>query len=310
MTSSTKSNLAASVKQRLLNLGRETGQDFQALLTRYALERLLYRLGRSAHRDRLVLKGAFLFVAWQDDTHRPTKDLDLYASGDPGVDEVERVLRDLIAVEVQPDGLEFDSKTVRGSLIRQGDPYHGVRVHVMARLGKARIPLQVDVGFGDAIVPGPVELEFPTLLELPAPLVKTYPVEAVIAEKAEAMVHLGLINSRLKDYYDLWTIASSHSLDGNTLVRSLRSTFERRVTQVPLDDPPGLTPAYSEDASRQRQWSAVVGSYNPRGSTPDLPIVVVLLARFLGPVFRAIRDEEPLECTWIPGRGWELRGDG
>jgi predicted nucleotidyltransferase component of viral defense system len=310
MTRADKRDLAASIKQRLLNLARETSQDFQALLTRYALERLLYRVGRSPYRDRLLLKGAFLFVAWQDDTHRPTRDLDLLSSGEADVDELERVFRDLIEVNVEADGLEFDATTVKGELIRHDDPYHGVRLHLRATLGKARIPLQVDVGFGDAIVPDPVELEFPTLLDLPHPWVRAYPVEAVIAEKAEAMVRLGLINSRLKDFYDLWRIASKRTLDGATLSRALTSTFHRRHTQIPHGDPPGLTAAFVADAARCRQWSALVRTYDPGGFDPELQTVLELLRQFLGPVLQAIRDGGRLELTWIPGRGWVPRGDG
>jgi predicted nucleotidyltransferase component of viral defense system len=215
-------NVPASVRQRLLNLAGQTNQDFGLLLTKYALERLLYRLSVSNHRDDFVLKGALLFQLWTSEPCRPTRDLDLLGQGDGSTERYRTIFTKLCSQEVEDDGLTFLSDTIRVEKIRDEEDYEGVRVLLTAHLANARIPLQIDVGFGDVISPGPVELEYPTLLPFPAPKLRAYSKESVVAEKFEAMVKLGMANSRMKDFYDLWVMARRFEFRGPSFRRQSR----------------------------------------------------------------------------------------
>ena len=206
-------NTAASVRARLLNASKKTGEAFQSLLVRYAVERFLYRLGKSSHQNSFVLKGAMLFVAWGGRPHRPTKDLDLLGFGDPGQADVARRIAE-IAAGTYEDGIEFDLGSIKTELIKEDAEYEGVRVHVSARLEQARVPLRIDIGFGDAVTPEPVTIQFPTILErVEAPVLRIYPPEVVIAVKLHAMVVLDIRNSRMKDFYDLWYLARTRSFE-------------------------------------------------------------------------------------------------
>jgi hypothetical protein len=189
VTESGVKNLPSSVKARLTNLAREQKEDFQELLSRYGRERLLYPLSVSEFQDRFVLKGALLFAYWTGAQHRPTRDLDLLGYGD-----------------ARPDGLVLQPDSVKGERIKDEEKYEGVRLHMIALLEKSRIPLQIDVGFGDRVVPAPEEIDFPTLLDFRAPHLKSYTRESMVAEKFEAMVKLGMLNTRMKDFFDVWTV--------------------------------------------------------------------------------------------------------
>lgn len=212
------------------NLARKQHEDFQLVLTRYAIERLLYRLTRTGYAAEFVLKGAMLFRLWADQPHRPTRDLDLLGRGDPSVDRLAAVFRAVCGAAVEDDGLLFDPATVTAGKIKEDQEYEGVRVECVARLGQARIDLQVDVGFGDAVTPGPVTVQYPGLLDLPAPELAAYPRETVVAEKFQAMVMLGIANSRMKDFFDLWVLARSFTFAGPVLAAAIRATFARRKT--------------------------------------------------------------------------------
>ncbi|MFM8764913.1 MAG: nucleotidyl transferase AbiEii/AbiGii toxin family protein, partial [Spartobacteria bacterium] len=218
MSAAEKRNLAASVRQRLLVLGQKQGEPFDLILMRYGIERLLYRLGRSSHADRFLLKGAMLFRVWRDFSHRPTRDVDLLGFGSTETNDLEEIFRELCLQQVEPDGLLFLPSTVKAELIREQAVYGGIRVTLEARLGNARVPIQCDVGFGDAVTPAPEQIEFPALLDFPAPRLRSYPTYTVIAEKLEAIVLLGETNSRMKDFYDLWFLSREFEFDGNTLV--------------------------------------------------------------------------------------------
>ncbi len=249
-------NLAASVRRRLLNRARERSEDFNYLLTRYANERLLFRLAESAYRDQFVLKGAALFELWRDTVHRATRDVDLLGFGEPAVERMQAVFREVCAVDVEPDGIRFSEASVQAERIREGQGYGGVRVRLAADLAGARITLQVDVGFGDVVTPGVVEAEFPTLLEFPAPRLRTYPRETVVAEKFEAVVRLGLANTRMKDFHDLWVLATTFPFGGDSLAAALAATFHRRGSALALEPPLALRPAFAADAEKQAQWLA------------------------------------------------------
>ena len=280
-------DIGASIRARLLAKAKVGGQDFNLVLTRYALERLLYRLGASGYAERFLLKGALLFGLWFDIPHRPTRDADLLGFGPAELPVLETLFRELCAAVVEPeDGIRFQAETVRAEEIRKEANYGGIRVTLVGLLAGARCPVQVDVGFGDAVTPGPEPVEYPTILPgLPAPRLRAYPRETVVAEKLEALVTLGIANSRMKDYFDLWVLASHADFDGDTLARAIRATFERRATQIPKGVPFGLTDAFAEDSQKQTQWRAFLA----RNALDPVPLVEVLdlLRRFLMPALQA-----------------------
>ena len=295
-------DLAASVRQRLLSRARERGEDFQLVLTWYGIERLLYRLSRSPHHDSFVLKGAMLFALWSGQSHRPTRDLDLLGFGDSRVDRMEEVFRSVCQVRCE-DGLQFDPASVRGEEIRASDEYDGVRVKVEARLAGARVRLQVDVGFGDAVVPRPETIDYPTLLDFPPPRVLAYPREVVVAEKLQALVELGMANTRMKDFYDLWVLARRFAFDGGRLSKAIAATFERRRTPILLEPPLALTQEFHDDPAKQTQWRAFL----LRGAVAEkaeLAAVVELIWSFLGPAAAAAHSGAASPGTWQAGGPW------
>ncbi|VVT24548.1 nucleotidyl transferase AbiEii/AbiGii toxin family protein [Rhizobium sp. EC-SD404] len=250
-------NLGASVRGRLLKLSKERGQSFDLVLTRFALERLLYRLSTSPHADRFVLKGAMLMMSWFDDPHRGTRDLDLLGFGDPGEEAMLATFRDILAQDVD-DGVVFDPDTLRVDRIREELEYGGLRLRALASVGGARINLTIDIGFGDALEPGAEIVEYPVMLDLPAPRLRAYARETVIAEKFQAMVALGRANSRMKDFYDVWVLSQSFSFDDDRLARAIAATFARRGTALPTEPPDALTPAFADDEQKQKQWHTFV----------------------------------------------------
>ena len=249
-------NRAASVRARLLNIARATGVDFNQVLVRFALERFLYRLSRSAHADRFVLKGALLFTLWYDMPHRATRDADLLGFGPSDKGTVADMFRDIAAVVVD-DGIVFDPASVAVEDIRKSDGYGGVRVLLTGLLANARCHTQVDVGFGDAITPGSDDAVYPVLLdEFPAPKLRTYPTYTVVAEKLHAIAVLGMTNTRLKDYFDLSVLLERESLDLPTLAAAVSATFRRRGTELPDDVPIGLSDEFAFDPTRTGLWRA------------------------------------------------------
>lgn len=267
-------NVAASVRQRLLNLSDARSADYNALLAQYVIERFLYRLSKSALADRFVLKGAMLFRVWAADLHRPTKDLDLLGFGDPTPDAVAGAVRQIIATAVPDDGVRFDPATVTAAEIREEQEYGGIRAKLVAMLGDARIPMQVDVGFGDTIVPPPNVEAFPTLLDQDAPKMRMYPPETVVAEKLEAIVKLGMANSRMKDYYDLLVILQKYDLDSYALAKAIAATFQRRKTLVPDRAPTGLSDEFAHDSIAQRRWPEFLRRLRIEDAPEDLGEVV------------------------------------
>lgn len=219
-------DLGASIQARLRNLAQQRGDDVQLLLTQFVLERLLHRLAASAHAHLFLLKGAMLFAAWTNMPHRATRDLDLLGHGSPEVNRLVGIFRDVVAAAVEPDGVSFDPTSIQAARIREDQLYQGVRVTMTATLATARVGVQVDIGFGDAVHPGPVELEYPSLLGLPTTRLRAYPRETVVAEKFQAMVSLGELNSRMKDFYDVFTLARRFEFDANSLAGAVRATFE------------------------------------------------------------------------------------
>jgi hypothetical protein len=268
-------NLAASIRARLKQRADATKQDFNLTLTHYGLERLLYRLSVSPHAANYLLKGALLFSLWYEQPLRPTRDADLLGFGPDDIDSAVSAFREVCQIEVD-DGITFEPDSVKGSLIRKEAGYGGVRVDLQAKLDGARIALQVDIGFGDAVTPAPESVSYPVLLdELPAPQLRTYPKYTVVAEKFHAMCLLGMANTRMKDYFDLWVLLTEGGLEPAELRRAIVATFDRRKLALPATLPSGLGDAFAQDVAKQRQWAAFLKKN--RLQAPDLAAVVGLL---------------------------------
>jgi predicted nucleotidyltransferase component of viral defense system len=279
-------DIAASVRDRLFNLSKQRKQPFDLILTRYAIERLLYRLTQTKHKDRFALKGAMLMTTWFEDPHRPTRDLDLLGFGDPNPEAVLQIFREVCAVPGD-DGIVFDVDGLKVEEIRDEQEYGGVRIKTTADLKGARINVAIDVGFGDAIEPGLAETDYPVLLDFPAPHLKTYARETVTAEKFQAMVDLGRANSRMKDFYDIWLLSRTYEFKGDALARAIAATFARRNTQIPEAPPDPLTPAFAQDAAKIQQWNSFVE--NVAFKPDSLAKVIDDLAGFLMPHAAAAR---------------------
>lgn len=308
MTRDVRTNLPASVRHRLLNLAKSRGDELQTILTRYGVERLLYRLGQSDTRDRLVLKGAVLFYLWEGGPRRPTRDVDFLGYGDAAPEKIADLFRTLCRVGVEPDGLVFHDETVSAEEIRDTHDYGGVRVTLIATLGNARIPLQIDIGFGDAVTPGTETAAFPTLLDFPAPRIRVYPPETVIAEKYHAMVSLGIVNTRMKDFYDIYALAEEHAFDGATIAAAITATFARRGTPLPTEPPIALTRSFGDDAVKRVQWRAFLTRGRLSDVPADLGTVTDRVREFLWPPSDAAREMRQFSAAWLPAIGWSVEG--
>jgi len=297
------SHLAQSIHQRLLNRAHKQQEDPNLVFIRFAMERLLYRLSCSDHRERFVLKGAMLFALWTDQVHRPTRDLDLLGMGDASDEAMVKVFREIVSTEVEADGLAFEPEGISITEIREAQEYAGKRLNVPARLGNTILNLQVDIGFGDAITPAANDVTYPTLLDLPAPRIKAYPHETVVAEKLEAMVALGTMTSRMKDFYDLWTMSQTFTFSGSTVTQAITATFDRRGTAIPEEDPVALGTVFSNDATKQTQWKAFLR----RNKFAEIPFTQVIedLRVFLLKPLRAAQQQKEFPRTWSPCGPWD-----
>lgn len=303
MTKSPPKDIAASVRKRLSRLSRERSEDFQSVLTRYANERLLFRLASSRHAQRFVLKGAALFTLWTGKPHRATRDLDLLGFGEPGVDHVREVFAEVIVLDVPDDGVRFDLGSLAVDRIREDQEYGGVRIELVARITNARVWLQVDVGFGAAITPEASVVEFPPLLDFPAPRLRAYPRETVVAEKLEAMVQLGMANSRMEDFFDVAVLARGFDFDGEVLVRAIRATFERRQTALPTTTPIALTDAFAEEPTKKTQWMGFVRKAGVRDSA-TLAETIAAVRAFVEAPLAAAANNAPAPGTWRARGAW------
>ena len=254
----TTRNSAASVRARLLNKARAQGVDFQLLLTRYGLERLLYRLSVSRERDNFLLKGALLFDLWYDVPFRPTRDIDLLGFGLAEIPLLLAAFEGICAIEVD-DGIAFDSASIRADEIRKEANYAGIRLTLTGTIDGARCPVQIDVGYGDAVTPAPESARYPVMFsDMPAPTLRVYPRYTVVAEKLEAIISLGMANSRMKDYFDLWVILRDAELDQTILVQAVEATLNRRGTRKPSGVPIGLSEQFSSDRQKLIQWTTFI----------------------------------------------------
>ena len=303
MTVKNVSNLAASVRARLQNHARTTQRTFQEQLQYYAMERFLYRLSTTTHCARFVLKGALLLHVWDAPLARATKDIDLLGRLDNSLDNLAGVVREVCSAAVEPDGMMFDPATVKTERIKEDADYEGVRVRFLGRLGNARVAMQLDVGFGDVVTPGAQVITYPTLLDFPAPSLSGYPRETVVAEKFHAMVYLRTLNSRMKDFYDVWLLARRFAFDGALLADAIAATFANRETTIDVS-PIAFTPELTEQASTSAQWTAFRKKLTNHECPETLAAVVPLLAEFLLSPAHACATGQRFERRWAPGGPW------
>ena len=302
-------DVAASIRGRLLNQAKSSGEEFELTLTRFAAERLLFRLGASAARNRCLLKGARLLSVWLRDPYRATRDVDVLVSG-PSDDEAMRSLvSEICAVPCLEDGLRFDLSDLTIETIRPEEEYSGKRAHFRAFLGTARIAVQLDIGLGDAVAVEPEEVTYPTMLPvLPAPRLRAYPRELMVAEKFDAMVKLDTRNSRMKDFHDLWALAGAFAFDGSLLRRAVAACFERRGTSWTGETPRVLTPAFYQMPDIEMRWRSYLSAGAVLIPPPaQFEVIGERIVRFLAPVRESIVSGEPFAAHWPSGGPWAQR---
>jgi len=293
-------NVSASVQQRLLALARDTGKPFNEVLQYFAMERLLHRLSCSSHADSFVLKGALLFRVWDIPDSRATRDIDFLAFVDNSPENLATIFREVSAMDGS-DGLTFDPDSVDAQTIKEGADYEGVRIRFRGLLGRARIAMQIDVGFGDKVHPDVVHAEYPVILDMPAPSLRMYPPETVVAEKAEAMVHLGSLNSRMKDFYDIWRMSQQLEFHSDALCEAMRGTFQNRDTDIIEFD--GLVLDLADNENFGKQWNAFLRKSTLAGPD-DFAEVLADISRLLAPDFSAVRESEATDQVWRAGGPW------
>lgn len=298
-------NIQASIQDRLRNKAKETNRPFAEVMQYYGMERFLYRFSSSEYADQFILKGALLFTAWQVPYRRTTLDIDFLARYDNRVTSIEEVIKDVCNVAVDPDGLIFDAKTVKGLKIKEDADYEGVRVKFMGYLERSHIPMQIDVGFGDIIYPKIKVIDYPVLLDFPKPHLKGYPAESVISEKFEAMVKLGLLNSRMKDFYDIWLMMHQLDFNGSDLMQALRKTFKHRKTELPKEKPLFAEEIYDEKSDRQTLWKAFLKKGNIMHAPEKLRTVAREIEGFLIKPLDAIHKEQMFNEKWKAPDHWE-----
>jgi predicted nucleotidyltransferase component of viral defense system len=298
-------NVAASVHDRLLNQARATGTSLNDLLAYYAIERFLYRLSISRYAEQFILKGALMLRAREGAPMRPTRDIDLLGRTSNSTENLTAIIRACMEIETNDDGLRFDGASIRAATIARDAEYRGIRLIFLAFLGTARIPMQIDIGFGDIVVPSPVWIEYPELLGYGRPRLLMYTLESAIAEKFHAMVALDFANSRMKDFYDIHYLALHHTFDGETLMAAIRRTFDQRETIVTSDIPMALTSQFAEHQSKQAQWVAFLRKLRLSDSEPSLHIVVERLRDFLLEPLTSIADPGQFQKRWAPGGPWQ-----
>lgn len=303
MTERTIKNLPASIRQRLLQVAQASERPFQEVLQYYAMERFLYRLSVSTHADKFVLKGALMLTAWGVSATRPTRDIDLLGRLPNRVEDLADVIRDVCGQNVEPDALVFDADSVAGIIIKEDADYAGVRVTFRGSLQNMPLPMQIDVGFGDVVFPGAAMTDYPTILDQAAPQLRGYSRETAIAEKFEAMVKLGLLNSRMKDFYDIWLLSRQFAFDGSSLATAMEKTFAHRGTPVTIE-PTAFSAAFATDASKVAQWRAFLRKSRLDNAPQDLASVTEAIALFLSLPAAAIRDGRPFSRVWPAAGPW------
>lgn len=294
-------NISASVHSRLLNQSHAGGRPFNHFLQYYAIERFLYRLSQSRYRDDFILKGALAFLAWGGPLHRSTRDIDLLGFMSNEVGNLVSIAQEICSLPVEDDGMSFPPENVQGTLIKEDADYEGVRLTFFGYLGKARIKMQIDVGFSDHVFPKPVRAEYPTLLSYPAPELKNYPRESVIAEKFQAMVYLGKINSRMKDFYDVWFLASHFDFNGSLVQEAITQTFRQRKTELPTIPIHAFSAEFAE--KKGLQWIAFLERNGIENAPYEFAVITQAIKAFLTPIVEATTKGIPFTSHW-KNRAW------
>ena len=297
-------NVAASVHQRLLNVGKQTSRPFNEIVQYYAIERWLYRLAKSDYRERFVLKGALMLLVWKTSVTRPTRDIDFLARASNDLESIRGLIAEVCGLSVENDGMAFDPGSVTTERIAEDADYEGVRTSFSALLGNTRLHMQVDIGFSDVITPDPIAITYPTILAQPAPELRAYNRETVIAEKFEVMVSLGEINSRMKDFFDVWLLAESFDFDGSALANAIRETFARRRTRIDIE-PICFAHRFAHDPAKSKQWTAFLRRSLLTTAPSAFFEIVERIKLFLQPVATALENGKPFDLRWQRGGPWQ-----
>ena len=296
-------NLPASVRDRLARIAKDRGLLFQQALSYYAIERLLYRLAASEYSETFVLKGGLIFIAHRLPLRRPTRNIDLHAQGDNSPEGLEQIIRAVCNQPVEPDGMQFATGSLKGERINPGADVAGVRMTLRAYLGVAVIPMQIDVSFANVITPAITKANYPSMLGMPTLEIRTYPFETAIAEKLHAMVFLGSINDRLRDFYDIWLLSTECTFDGEVLYHAVVATFRQRNTPIPQEPPVAFSDGFAEQ--KEAQWLALLRTFEPGASrVPDFKGILGQLRQFLNPILLAAAKNIPVQQQWSPSKGW------
>lgn len=297
-------DISASVHHRLLNKARESGRPFNELFQYFSMERFIYRLSKTPHVQKFILKGALMFRAWNIQATRTTKDIDFLGKLENNVETMTAVMRDACNQPVEPDGMSFDSDSVNCNPITEDAIYRGIRVFIRGNLGKSRVMLQLDIGFGDMVFPSELDVKYPTILDFSAPTLKGYTPESMIAEKFQAMIKLGELNSRMKDFYDIWLLSKQFDFNGHILAEAIRKTFKIRKTEIPAH-PSIFSTSFSQDQKRETQWRAFLRKTVSSDMPHSFYEVMVKLKSFLTPLSSALVDKESFQKKWKAPGPWK-----
>lgn len=303
MTKRQYKNIGTSIRQRLLTKARETNRPFSELLQYFAMERFLYRLSKSSYADHFILKGALMLTVWEAPLSRPTMDIDFLGRIENSLKTLVKVTRGICQQEVEPDGIVFDATEVDAEYIAEDAGYEGIRIRFRGSLDTARFVIQLDVGFGDIIVPSPESMNYPTILDLPTPQLRGYSRETTIAEKFEAMVKLGILNSRMKDFFDIWLISRQFDFDGSVLAKAIKKIFSTRGTKIPAE-PLALTDAFAKDATKATQWRGFVRRNRLSEAPKDLAEVIASIGAFLKPISESLAAGHVFKSIWKAPGPW------
>jgi predicted nucleotidyltransferase component of viral defense system len=303
VTRRTPKNIAASVRQRLLIKARETGRPFSELLQYFAMERFLYRLSKSRFADHFVLKGALMLTVWEAPLTRPTMDIDLLGRIENTIENITKVTREICQQDVEPDGIVFDVGNIDAERIAEDADYEGIRIRFRGSLDTARFIIQLDIGFGDIVIPSPEPTNYPILLDFPAPRLRGYSRESTIAEKFEAMVKLGILNSRMKDFFDIWLMSRQFDFEGPMLAEAISKTFSTRGTNI-QSGPIALTNSFAEDTAKAAQWRGFIRKNRLKNVPQDLMEVVTAIAAFLRPIAEQLATGLAFKGAWKAPGPW------
>ena len=303
MTKRQYKNISASIRQRLLTKARKTGRPFSELLQYFAMERFLYRLSNSPYADNFILKGALMLTVWEAPLTRPTMYIDFLGRIENRVETLVRVTREICQQDVNPDGIVFDVGNIDAERIAEDADYEGIRIRFRGSLDTARFVIQLDIGFGDIIVPSPELMNYPTILDLPAPQLRGYSRESTIAEKFEAMVKLGILNSRMKDFFDIWLLSHQFDFEGAILAEAITKTFSTRGTKIPAE-PLALTDAFAEDTTKATQWRGFVRRNRLSEAPKDFSEIIVSIGAFLKPISESLAGGRVFKSIWKAPGPW------